>query len=116
MPTVVSDHMVANILHVQVVRDDAQGDPTQAFSAVINAPGLTQVLPLRNGSALDFPVRAGNLNGTIHAEVDDFVLLPHGANAQDATAISCTIVFKLVEFIRLTIGSIPVTAALRSPV
>jgi hypothetical protein len=111
---VVSDHAVAGAIHVQVVRDTTVHDPQQAFSAQINAPGFSQSLPLHNGSSVQFPIAAGVLNGTVHVEVDDFNVLPHGATAATATAISCNVVFKLFELIaRITIGSVPVTAALR---
>ena len=115
MSTVVSDHTIANVIHVQILRDDAQSDPTKAFSAAINAPGISQTLPLSNGSSLDFPIRVGALNGSIHAEVDNFNLLPAGATAGKVTAISCLVVFKLIEFVHFTIGSIPVTAAFKQP-
>jgi len=115
MSTVVSDHTIANVIHVQILRDDAQADPQQAFSAMINAPGISQTLPLNNASSLDFPLRVGPLRGTVHAEVDNFTVLPAGASPDEATAISCLIVFKLTELIQFTIGSIPVTAAFKKP-
>jgi hypothetical protein len=99
----VSDHTIGGIIHVQVLRDTSATDPQAAFSAAINAPGLSKSLPLHSGA----------LNGTIHVEVDNFMVLPAGATAQTATAINCLIVFKLIEFVHLTIGSIPVTAALK---
>jgi hypothetical protein len=109
----VSDHTIGGIIHVQVLRDTTITDPQGAFSAAINAPGISKSLPLNNASSLDFPLHTGALNGTIHVEVDNFTVLPAGATAQTATAISCLIVFKLVEFVHLTIGSVPVTAALK---
>jgi hypothetical protein len=109
-----SDHSIAGIIHVQILRDDTQTDPQQAFSAQINAPAVPQqTLPLNNAAVLDFPIHAGHFSGTIHVEVDNFTVLPHGADAATATAISCTIVFKLIEFFRFTIGSIPLTASLK---
>jgi hypothetical protein len=109
-----SDHSIAGIIHVQILRDDTQADPQQAFTAQINAPAVPQqTLPLANGSALDFPIHSGKFQGTIHVEVDDFSVLPAGAGAGAATAIACKIVFKLVEFFSFTIGSIPVTASLK---
>jgi hypothetical protein len=113
MAQVVSDHTIAGIIHVQVVRDPTQSDPQTAFSAVVNAPGITKTLPLNDNSTLDFPIKSGTLNGTIHVEVDDFTVLPHGATAANATAISCSIVFKLIEIVHITLGSVPVTAALK---
>ncbi len=113
MAQVVSDHAIAGIIHVQVLRDTAQTDPQQAFSATVNAPGVSKSLPLNNNASLDFPLHSGTLNGTIHVEVDNFMVLPHGATAQNATAISCLIVFKLIEIVHITLGSIPVTAALK---
>jgi len=110
------DHSIAGILHVQILRDDASTDPQSAFSAQINAPGFSKVLPITNGSHLSFPVKSGAFNATVQAEVDDFRFLPAGATGQDATAISCKIVFALIEFIALKLGSIDVTAALaKSP-
>jgi len=109
-----SDHSIAGIIHVQIFRDDTQTDPQQAFSAQINAPQVPQqTLPLNNNASLDFPIHSGKFQGTIHVEVDDFTVLPHGAAAGQATAISCKIVFKLIEFFKFTIGSIPLTASLK---
>jgi hypothetical protein len=107
-------HAIAGIIHAQIFRDETQTDPQQAFSVQINAPGVPQqTLPLNNAAALDFPISSGTFHGTIHVEVDDFRLLPAGASGAAATAIACTVVFKLVEFFTLTIGSIPVTASLK---
>ena len=109
------DHAVAGIIHVQILRDDTSTDPQTAFSAQINAPGPQQLtLPLNNGSALDFPVSSGNVQGQVHVEVDDFRTLPAGASAGSATAIACKIVFKLQAFIfHVVLGSVDVTAALK---
>ncbi len=108
------DHSIAGIIHVQIFRDSAQSDPQQAFSAQINAPEVPQqTLRLGNGQSLQFPISSGKFNGTIRAEVDDFAVLPAGATAQRATAISCKIVFKLLEFFTITIGSVNVTASLK---
>jgi hypothetical protein len=109
----VSDHAIAGVIHTQIQRDDAANGPQEAFFAQINAPGFSKSLPLHNGSTVDFPINAGVLNGTVHVEVDDFNVLPHGADAAHATAISCLIVFKLVAILRVTLGSIPVTAAFK---
>ena len=109
-----TDHSIAGVIHVQVLRDSTQTDPQQAFSAQINAPEVPQqTLQLGNGQSLEFPVRSGKFNGTIRAEVDDFTVLPAGASAQNATAISCKVVFKLLEFFSITIGSFDVTASLK---
>jgi hypothetical protein len=109
-----SDHSIAGIIHVQIVRDDAALDPQTAFTAQINAPNLgIQTLPLNNASTLNFPVKSGAMSGTIHVEVDDFRTLPAGAAPSAATAIACSIVFKLQEFFSITLGSVPVTAALK---
>jgi hypothetical protein len=109
-----ADHSVAGIIHVQILRDNATGDPQAAFFAQINAPNVgQQTLPLHNGASLDFPVHSGQMNGTIHVEVDDFRMLPQGASGAQATAIACLIVFKLQEFFSITLGSVPVTASLK---
>ena len=110
----VSDHAIAGVIHVQVLRDDTATDPQSAFSATINAPGVSQSLPLNNGSTLEFPISSGSLRGTIRVQVDNFTVLPAGATAGNATAISALIVFKLIEIFSITIGSVPVTAAFRS--
>ena len=108
------DRSVAGVIHVQILRDSTQTDPQQAFSAQINVPDVPQqTLQLGNGRSLEFPVRSGKFNGTIRAEVDDFAVLPAGASAQNATAISCKVVFKLLEFFTITIGSVDVTASLK---
>jgi hypothetical protein len=109
-----SAHAVAGIIHVQILRDDTISDPQKAFSAQIDAPEVPQqTLPLANGSSLQFPLSSGKISGTIRAEVDDFTALPAGATAQDVTGISCKVVFKLIEFFTITIGSVPVTASLK---
>jgi len=107
-------HSIAGIIHAQILRDPAQTAPAQAFSAQINAPGVPQqTLPLNNAASIDFPISSGAMHGTIHVEVDDFRLLPAGASGTAATAIACSVVFKLVEFFKITLGSIPVTASLK---
>ena len=107
-------HTVAGVIHVQIVRDDAQTDAQQAFSAQIDIPSVPQqTLPLHNGSSLSFPVHTGAFNGTISANVDDFRLEPNGATAANATGLACKIVFKLHEFFSLTLGSVNVTASLK---
>jgi hypothetical protein len=108
------DHAIAGVIHTQIMRDDTQTDPQHAFSANINAPGVPpQTLPLNNNSSINIPVHSGVMNGTIHVEVDDFQVLPSGATAGNATAISCKVVFKLVEFFSITLGSVNVTASLK---
>jgi hypothetical protein len=109
----VSDHAIASVIHVQILRDDSDHEPSKAFTAQINAPGFSKSLPLNNQSSVDFPIATGVLQGKIHVEVDDFNVLPHGATTNNATAITCNVVFKLINIVRLTLGSIPVTAALR---
>lgn len=107
-------HTVAGVITVQIMRDDTQTDPQQAFSAQIDVPSVPQqTLPLRNGASQSFPVRTGPLNGTISAEVDDFELQPNGASPADATGLACKIVLKLQEFFSLTLGSVNVTASLK---
>jgi hypothetical protein len=109
-----SDHSVAGIIHVQILRDDAATNPQSAFTAQINAPGLgVQTLPLNNASSLAFPLKSGVMTGTVHVQVEDFRTLPQGAAAGAATAIACLIVFKLQEFFSITLGSIPLTASLK---
>ncbi|MBV8581364.1 MAG: hypothetical protein JO225_02030 [Candidatus Eremiobacteraeota bacterium] len=107
------DHAIAGIIHVQILRDPAATDPQSAFQAQINAPNFSQTLPLNNNESLSFPVHSGVINATVRAEVDDFTVLPQGATAANATAISCKVVFKIVEFFAITIGSVPVTASLK---
>ena len=107
-------HTVAGVITVQVMRDDAQTDPQQTFSAQINVPSVPQqTLPLHNGSSLSFPVHSGQFNGTIKAEVNDFTLQPNGASPANATGLACKIVFKLQEFFSITLGSVNVTASLK---
>lgn len=107
-------HTVAGVITVQIMRDDAQTDPQQAFSAQIDVPSVPQQsLPLSNGSSVSFPVHSGKFNGTIRAEVDDFQLEPNGASPANATGLACKIVFKLHEFFLLTLGSMNVTASLK---
>ena len=107
-------HTVAGVIVVQIMRDDAQTDPQQAFSAQINVPSVPQqTLPLNNGSSSSFPVHSGQFNGTIKAQVDDFTLQPNGASPADATGLACKIVFKLQEFFSITLGSVNVTCSLK---
>ncbi|HEX3464376.1 MAG TPA: hypothetical protein VHS78_10050 [Candidatus Elarobacter sp.] len=108
-------HTVAGVIAVQIMRDDAQNDPAQAFSAQIDVPSVPQqTLPLHNGSSLSFPVHTGNINGTVRAEVDDFTLQPNGTSPADATGLTCKIVFKLQEIFTITLGSVNVTASLKA--
>jgi hypothetical protein len=108
------DHVIGGVIHVQVIRDTAQSDPQKMFTATVHAPGMSKDLPLHNGSSLDVPVNVPPVVGSVHAQVDDFRLVPPGDDAK-ATAIACLVVFRLIEGpIRVTIGSVPVTAALRS--
>jgi len=111
------DHVVADVIHVQILRDTSHANPQQAFSAKINAPGFSQELQIENGASKTFQlpgvvIAGAPVSPTVHVEVDDFRLLPAGSNAANATAIACLLVFKLVEIFRLTIGSIAVTASL----
>ena len=110
-----SDHSVAGIIHVQIMRDPGVTDPSAAFFAQINAPDVPlQLLPLNNASSLDLPIHSGQVNGNVHVEVDDFTTLPAGAQAENVTAIACKVVFKLKAIIfSITIGSVPITAALK---
>jgi hypothetical protein len=107
-------HTVAGVIMVQIMRDDAQTNSQQAFSAQIDVPSCPpQTLPLNNGSSISFPVHSGQFNGTVRAQVDDFTLEPNGASPADATGLACKIVFKLQEFFSLTLGSVNVTASLK---
>ena len=107
-------HTVAGVIIVQIMRDDAQTDAQQAFSAQIDVPSTPQQnLPLNNGSSVSFPVHSGPFNGTISAVVEDFTLQPDGTSPADATGLACKIVFKLQEFFSLTLGSMDVTASLK---
>jgi len=108
-----TDHVVGGVIHVQILRDDAAQNVDTMFSAAINAPGISKTIPLNNASSLDFPISSGALHGTIHVQVENFMLLPGGATPANATAISCLIVFKLVEFFSITLGSVPITASLK---
>ena len=111
-------HVIAGLLHVQIMRDDTIADAGSAFSAQITGPGFSETLPLGNGQSKDFTLTGVHIGGmpanpTIHVEVDNFRLVPPGSNAANASALDCLLVFKLVEIFRITIGSIPVTASLR---
>jgi hypothetical protein len=107
-------HTVAGVILVQIMREDAQTDAQQAFSAQIDVPSVPQqTLPLNNGASLSFPVHSGQFNGTVRAEVDDFTLMPNGASPAAATGLTCKIVFKLQEFFSLTLGSVNVSCSLK---
>lgn len=111
------DHVIGDVIHVQIFRDPSVTDPNQAFSAQINAPGFSKVMNIANGVTQTFsiPVSMAGLpaNPTISVDVDNFRLLPAGSNAQTATALAFLLVFKVVEIFHITIGSIPVTASLK---
>ena len=111
------DHVVAGIIHVQIMKLSNPTNPLEPFAAQINAPGFSKSLSIADGSAEQFTlpgiiIAGAPVNPTVRVEVDGFRYLPGGATAANATAISFTIVFKLVEIFKITIGSIPVTAAL----
>ncbi|MGZ3503230.1 MAG: hypothetical protein ACXWNJ_04135 [Vulcanimicrobiaceae bacterium] len=112
------DHVVADVIHVQIQRDPAASDAQKAFFAKINAPGFSQTLPIANGASKDYQLAGVQIGGapvspTVHVEVDNFRLLPAGSTAKNATAIAFLLVFRLEEIFKLTIGSIPVTASLK---
>ena len=111
------DHAIARVIHVQIHRDDQEKDPDKAFSAHINAPGFSLVVQISNGKSTTFKLPGVNIGAapvdpTVAVEVDDFGLLPGGSTPATAKALHFVLVFKLVEIFRITIGSIPVTAAL----
>jgi hypothetical protein len=109
-----TDHVIGGVIHVQILREDTAQTVDAMFSAAINAPGITKTIPLNNAASLDFPISSGALHGTIHVQVENFMLLPGGATSSNATAISCLLVFKLVEFFSITLGSVPITASLKT--
>ena len=111
------DHVVAGIIHVQIMKESNPVDPLEPFVAQINAPGFSKTVSIADGSSEEFKlpgivIVGAPVSPTVRIEVDGFRYLPGGATAKNATAISFTIVFKLVEIFMITIGSIPVTAAL----
>lgn len=119
MPTteIVSNHVIGGVIHVSILQDTSQPDPSKAFSAEIHAPGTSRTFAISDGASEDVTLTGVHIGGaaspTIHVEVDDFGLLPAGAAPQQATALHFLLVFKLVEIFRITLGSIPVTARLQ---
>jgi hypothetical protein len=106
-------HTIAEIVHVQFLRDDTQGDPKSVFSAKINAPRYEGTLALNNAPTLESPIHSGVLPATIHmVGVDDFQLVPSDAMRATAKALTCKSVFRPTEFFSLTLGSVPVAVAL----
>jgi hypothetical protein len=110
-----SDHVIGGVLHVQIQRDSTQTDPEKAFSAVINGPGFSHTFQIANNASekIQLPVKIGALAGNLLVEVHNFTLLPANASADTATALSFLLVFKIVEIFKITVGSIPVSAALK---
>lgn len=109
-------HVIGGVIHVQLVEDKSQSDPSHRFSAEINVPGWSKTLAIADGQALNekIPVNVANFaDPTLHVEVDDFRLLPAGTSKANATGIAFLLVFKIVEIFKITIGSIPVTASLK---
>jgi hypothetical protein len=111
------DHVIGGVIHVQIFRDPTISDPQKAFSAQINAPGFSDTFNISNGASQKFsvPVSIPGVPGspTVSVQVDDFRLLPAGSTAQNATALAFLLVFKIVEFFQITIGSIAVTSGLK---
>jgi hypothetical protein len=111
------DHIVAALLHVKIIRESSESDPNKAFSAEIIGPGFNETLPIGNGSSKTFTLSGVSFSGipanpTVLAEVDDFTLVPPGPPA-NASALHFTIVFKIVEIFKITIGNVPVTVSLK---
>lgn len=111
------DHIIAGIIHVQILRDTSAADPSGAFSAQITGPGFSETLPIANGQSKEYSLAGVHIGGlpanpTIRVEVDNFRLVPPGATSADASALAFLLVFKLVEIFQITIGSVPVSAAL----
>jgi hypothetical protein len=106
-----SPHSVAGIIHVQVVRETTATNPQEAFFAQVDAPGLSDLIPLNNNEVKEWTLPVGNV--TARAEVDDFRLLPGGSTPANATAVACKLVFRLKEIFLVTIGSLDITASLK---
>lgn len=118
MQQVGPDHIVAELLHVKILRDVSNNDPQSAFSAQIVGPGIDTTIQIGNGVTKDLQLSGVQISGipanpTIRMEVDNFRLVPPGATPQNASALAFLLVFKLIEIFKITIGSVPVTAALR---
>ena len=108
------DHIIGDVIHTRILRETTETNPEKAFFAEINVPGFDTQMPITNGAAHDYhlpSVPGLPVSPTIHVEVDDFTLAPPG---NKPTAVSFKLVFKLVEFFRITLGSIPVTANLQA--
>jgi len=110
-----SDHVIGGVLHVQIQRDSTQTDPQKAFTAQINGPGFSHTFQIANNASekIQLPVKIGALAGNLLVEVQNFTLLPAGATPTAATALTFLLVFKIIEIFRITVGSIPVSAALK---
>ncbi|TAM65596.1 MAG: hypothetical protein EPN48_18390 [Microbacteriaceae bacterium] len=113
--SVVSDHVIAGLLHVQVLRDESQPDPQASFTVQIIGPGFKRTFPISNNTVEDFKLSGVHVGGiptdpTIRLQVENFALVPPGSTA---TAIGFLLVFKLVEIFQITLGSVPVSCALR---
>ncbi|HEV3154413.1 MAG TPA: hypothetical protein VGZ02_11460 [Candidatus Baltobacteraceae bacterium] len=111
------DHVIGGVIHVQILKDPAKPGE-QAFSAQINAPGFSDAIAISDNASKQFRLPGVTIAGapvspTVLVQVENFTLLPAGASASNATALSFLLVFKLVEIFRITIGSIPVTASLK---
>lgn len=111
------DHVVAGIIHVIILKESNPPNALEPFVAQINAPGFSNTINITDGNSKEFTlpgviIAGAPVNPTVRIEIDGFRYLPGGASPANATAISFQIVFKLIEIFRITIGSIPVTAAL----
>ncbi len=111
------DHVIGGVIHVQILKDSNPKDPRSPFVAQINAPGFSDTVGIVDGASKQFQLPGVAIAGapvspTVLVEVENFGYLPGGATIDSATAISFSLVFKLIEIFRITIGSIPVTAAL----
>jgi len=109
-------HVIGGVIHVQILENASQSDPNQRFFAQINVPNLSDTLAIGDGQSqtIKLPVSVAGFGApTLLVEVDNFTLLPAGSTSSNATALSCLLVFKIVEIFKLTIGSIPVTASLK---
>jgi hypothetical protein len=101
-------HPIAGgILSTQIQRDGGVTDPQKAFQVVITG-ALSATVPIANGESKSFPWKTG----TLRVEIDNFTLLPPGSTPATATHLTALAVFKVIEIVVVTIGSVPISAAL----
>jgi hypothetical protein len=101
-------HPIAGgILSTQIQRDSGVTDPQKSFQVVITG-ALSATVPITNGESKSFPWKTG----TLRVEIDNFTLLPPGSTPTTATHLTALAVFKVIEIVVVTIGSVPISAAL----